>query len=68
MSKQKDPTPKNFQEIRDKLYVLILKEHEKVKEAYKNIKDGDVLQGRNADIFYPLLSIAKLAEDEALYE
>jgi hypothetical protein len=66
--KQKGPVPEKFTEIRDKLYVLRLREHERVKEAYEKIMAGDILQGRNADLFYPLLAISLLVEDQELYE
>lgn len=65
---KRDPTPEDFQEIRDKLYVLRLKENKRVKEAYEEIKNADILQGRNADVFYPLLTIAKLVGDDDLYQ
>ena len=61
------PSAANFTETRDKLYKARLYESEAVKKSYEELIDSNVLTGRTGDLYYPLLSIAKLV-GEALYK
>lgn len=61
------PSAEKFTEIRDKLYKARLYEFEAIKESYENLIKTNVLTGRTGDLYYPLLSIAKLV-DEKLYQ
>jgi hypothetical protein len=57
---KRDPTPNDFELIRDKLYAYRLKHWRQVKEAYEEVRNSDLLIGRLADLYYPLLTMAKL--------
>lgn len=61
------PSAAKFTEIRDKLYKARLYEFESVKKSYEQLIASNVLSGRTGDLYYPLLSIAKLV-DEKLYQ
>lgn len=61
------PTAAKFTETRDKLYKARLYESEAVKKSYEDLIDSNVLTGRTGDLYYPLLSIAKLV-GETLYK
>ena len=54
------PTPDKFAKIRDKMYHARLRKYQKVKEIYEALIISNVLIGRTGDLYYPLLSIAKL--------
>lgn len=56
-----------FQEIRDELYILGLKEAERVAEVYPTIK-SDKLSGRTFSIIKPELTIAKLISEDLFVE
>ena len=58
------PSAKNFTEIRDKLYKARLYEFEKVKQSYEDRISSNVLTGRSGDLYFPLLSIAKLIDND----
>ncbi|HIH98313.1 MAG TPA: hypothetical protein HA346_04835 [Thermoplasmata archaeon] len=60
----RDPRPSDFQSIRDNLYAHRLRGWHEVQESYNGIGTSDFLQGRLADLFYPLLSMAKLVSDQ----
>ena len=58
------PAPEKFIDIRDKLYHARLKEYKKVKKVYSELVDSKTLTGRTADLYYPLLAIAKLIDKD----
>lgn len=58
------PSAEKFTELRDKLYKARLYEFESVKKSYQECIDSKALTGRTGDLYYPLLSIAKLADDK----
>ena len=60
------PSAAKFTETRDKLYNARLWEFESVKQSYELLINGNELSGRTGDLYYPLLSIAKLV-DATLY-
>jgi hypothetical protein len=60
----RDPEPGDFQQIRDKLYFYRLKHFERIKKIYEEIKKSDSLEGRQGDLYYPLLTMAKLVSDD----
>jgi hypothetical protein len=57
------PSAEKFTELRDKLYKARLYEFESVKKSYQECIDSKALTGRTGDLYYPLLSIAKLADN-----
>jgi len=61
------PAPKKFVDIRDKLYHARLKEYRNVEKAYSDLIASNMLTGRTADLYYPLLAIAKLIGED-VYE
>lgn len=56
------PSAEKFTELRDKLYKARLYEFESVKKSYQECIDNKALTGRTGDLYYPLLSIAKLVD------
>jgi hypothetical protein len=58
------PTAEKFTAIRDKLYKARLYEFDVVKETYEELIASNVLRGRTGDLYYPLLAIAKLVNEE----
>jgi ribosomal protein L37AE/L43A len=58
------PSAGKFTEIRDNLYKARLFEFESVKESYEKLIDSNVLAGRTGDLYFPLLSIAKLIDND----
>ena len=58
------PTPDTFVNIRDRLYHARLREHEKVRETYQKLVLSNILNGRVGDLYYPLLTIARLADEK----
>ena len=62
------PTPGKFAGIRDKMYHARLREYQKVKEIYERLIASNVLIGRTGDLYYPLLSIAKLISEDVYKE
>jgi len=61
------PQPNDFIGIRDAMYVRRLYDFDAVKATYETIVAKNGLPGRAGDLFYSLLSIAKLV-DNSLYE
>jgi hypothetical protein len=64
----RDPTPSDFQQIRDAMYAYRLKRWRKVKDSYESIKNKEYLSGRVADIFYPLLTMARIVSKKLFRE
>jgi hypothetical protein len=60
----RDPDPSDFQQIRDKLYSYRLKHFQTIKNSYEEIKKLDALEGRQGDLYYPLLTMAKLVSED----
>jgi hypothetical protein len=58
-----NPAPEDFREIRDELYAYRLRCFEKIKAVYNDLKDSNLLEGRCGDIYFPLLTVAKLVEE-----
>jgi len=48
-----------FQEIRDKLYLLLMKHNRKIKEIYNDIKNEAEFSGREWQLWKPIFTIAK---------
>jgi len=62
-----EPHPDHFRQIRDKVYILRLFIIDEVFETYKELLASDLLKDRTKDLFYPILTIAKLV-NEQLFE
>nr|QNO53388.1 hypothetical protein OJFPBHNK_00014 [Methanosarcinales archaeon ANME-1 ERB6] len=62
------PTPDKFAGIRDKMYHARLREYQRVKDTYEELVRSNVLIGRTGDLYYPLLSIAKLISEDVYKE
>jgi len=60
-------THKEFAECRDLMYIHRLRHWKEVKEVYDALRSKKILADRQADLFLPLLTIAKLCSNE-LYE
>jgi len=56
------PTPEKFIDIRDRLYHARLREFKKVEETYERLIKSNILIGRLGDLYYPLLTIARLVD------
>jgi len=61
-----DPDEWVLKPIRDKLYILRFKESIRVYKTFKEIQTG--LTGRNDEIWRPILTIAKLVDEEVFQE
>ena len=60
-------TPDEFAECRNMMYVYRLRHWQEVRDVYDELREEKVLEVRQADLFLPLLTIAKMCSDE-LYE
>jgi len=56
-----------FQEIRDDLYLIMMTQHEKVKEIYGELTDKEIL-GREWELWRPLLSVVIAIGKKDLYD
>lgn len=65
--KNRQPTPKDFETIRNKLYLMRWSIMDEVKSVYTNLMETRKLTGRIGEVFLPVLVVAKLI-DEKLYE
>lgn len=54
-----------FQEIRDKLYILLMKHHKEIKKIYDTIKNEMVFSGREWQLWKPIFTIAKFIDGYA---
>ena len=64
---RKYPIPQDFQAIRDVLYFWRLKHWRQVQSVYELLVEEEVLLDRGADVWLPLLTIAKIVSKD-LYE
>lgn len=64
---RKNPIPKDFQCIRDQLYLWRLRHWSEVQATYDQLITQGLLLDRNEDIYLPLLTLAKLI-DEPLFQ
>jgi hypothetical protein len=53
-----------FREVRDELYHARLTYFEEIKASYKELLQSELLEGRTADLYYPLLAIARLIDND----
>lgn len=65
--KNRPAIPKDFKELRDTLYCLRWYITKEVKKVYKDLYRNRILTGRVGEVFIPVLTIAKLI-DEELYD
>jgi hypothetical protein len=63
---RRDPEPEDLRQLREELYLARLTRANEVVEAMKVVKDilGDGFVGREFEVWYPILTIAKLCGDE----
>ena len=62
---RKIPCPEDFTDVRDKLYVYSLRHKEDVQRAYENLLENEkVIEGREAEKWIPLLTIAQMIDEE----
>ncbi len=60
----RDPRPDDFKKIRDYLYLFRLYITDIIDETYQELLEENVLEDRVRDLYYPLLTIAKLVDEE----
>lgn len=65
--KNRPPTVKDFEKIRDRLYLMRWSIMDEVERKYLNLMSQQVLTGRVGEVFISVLTIAKLIDD-TLYD
>lgn len=59
-----DPKPEEFKLYRDAMYTYRIKHWKDVEVKYNDLKNERILEGRQADLYLPLLTMAKLVSQD----